>query len=316
MPLLAVGARLLAMIGLLFVYFERDRPYSVLRQKLQQIAQGERERLIVTEWRGAYRKLADSINQAHRQDSRARGRDARRPRKKKANLDEILGPTPESNVEPYFGFADAPSQPQSRSSPPAPKPPRVHRSRKPKRRRRPSHRKRRRSRRQSRRSRNKTIGTPIARTQARQRSRAPRTGCAAKVRRPRRLHSTAAATTTRANAFDEPRTSARSTSSTWHAQRMRRVGRRPQLREVRDDAEQDPRSSALANIPPRACASGSTSKRAKPRSRQPSQTLSSPRLERIAPSVLHPALPCLTWMRQLSLSRSYCPRTTNPNRCR
>jgi hypothetical protein len=106
-PFLAGGAALLALLGLLFVHFERDRPYRVLRMKLQQIAQGERERLIVTEWRGAYRKLADAINQAI-DKSMERAAEMVPASKKKANLDEILGPTPESNVEPYFGFADAP----------------------------------------------------------------------------------------------------------------------------------------------------------------------------------------------------------------
>lgn len=106
-PYLAGGSVLLALLGLLFVHFERDRPYSGLRKKLQQIAQGERERLIVTEWRGAYRKLADAINQAL-DKSVERAAEALPASKKKANLDEILGPTPESNVEPYFGFADAP----------------------------------------------------------------------------------------------------------------------------------------------------------------------------------------------------------------
>jgi hypothetical protein len=106
LPLIGAAAFLLALIGLIFVYFERDRPYATLRQKLQQIAAGERERMLVTEWRGAYRKLADAINQAL-DKSIERAAELAPGAKKKANLDEILGPTPESHVEPYFGFADA-----------------------------------------------------------------------------------------------------------------------------------------------------------------------------------------------------------------
>jgi hypothetical protein len=106
LPLLGGGALLLALIGLSFIYFERDRPYAHLRRKLQQLAAGERDRLIITEWRGSYRKLADGINQALDKTIERAG-EVLRSTKKKANLDEILGPTPESNVEPYFGFADA-----------------------------------------------------------------------------------------------------------------------------------------------------------------------------------------------------------------
>ena len=115
LPLLAAAALLLAAVGLLFVYFERDRPYSGLRKKLQQIAAGERERLLVTEWRGAYRKLADAINQAL-DKSIERAAELAPAAKKKANLDEILGPTPESHVEPYFGFADQ-AQPKAAGAP-------------------------------------------------------------------------------------------------------------------------------------------------------------------------------------------------------
>jgi hypothetical protein len=126
LPLLGVGAAVLAFLGLLFIYFERDRPYALLRKKLTQVAGGERERLIVTEWRGAYRKLADAINQAI--DKSVERAAEMAPSKKKANLDEILGPTPVSNVEPYFGFADAPqpkaAAPRVESAPKAaPRPP-------------------------------------------------------------------------------------------------------------------------------------------------------------------------------------------------
>jgi hypothetical protein len=106
LPLIGVAAAILAMIGLMFVYFERDRPNRVLRQKLATVAIGERDRLLVTEWRGAYRAIADAINQAI-DKAVERAAELSPASKKKANLDEILGPTPESHVEPYFGFADA-----------------------------------------------------------------------------------------------------------------------------------------------------------------------------------------------------------------
>jgi hypothetical protein len=120
LPWLGGAALLLAAIGLMFVYFERDRPYAGLRKKLQQIAAGERERLLVTEWRGAYRKLADAVNQAL-DKTVERSAELAPAAKKKANLDEILGPTPESHVEPYFGFADQ-AQPKAARGEPAPAP--------------------------------------------------------------------------------------------------------------------------------------------------------------------------------------------------
>jgi hypothetical protein len=103
-PLLAGGAVGLALIGLLFLYLERDRHMKQLKKKLGEIAAGERDRLIVTEWRGAYRKLADGINQAIDKELE---RSAERvpSSRKKANLDELLGKTPEASSTPFFGFS-------------------------------------------------------------------------------------------------------------------------------------------------------------------------------------------------------------------
>ncbi len=105
LPLLGGAAALLALLGLLFVFLERDRPQRALLKSIQEIGQGQRDRLIVTEWRGAYRKQADAINQAI-DKSIEKAAEMAPSNKKKANLDEILGPTPSSHVEPYFGFAD------------------------------------------------------------------------------------------------------------------------------------------------------------------------------------------------------------------
>jgi hypothetical protein len=105
LPLLGGGVVILALLGLLFVYLERDRPFGLLLRKMDEVSQGQRDRLIVTEWRGKYRKLADAIN--HSIDKSVEKAAEMAPsNKKKANLDEILGPSPTRNVEPYFGFAD------------------------------------------------------------------------------------------------------------------------------------------------------------------------------------------------------------------
>ncbi|MFI5308811.1 MAG: MXAN_5187 family protein [Polyangiales bacterium] len=121
LPQLGGAAVLLAAIGLLFLYLERDRHMKQMLRKTDQIAAGERDRLIVTEWRGAYRKLADRIN--HAIDKEVEKAAERAPTtRKKANLDEILGPTPEASSAPFFGFASDPdAEPEAAAAASAPK---------------------------------------------------------------------------------------------------------------------------------------------------------------------------------------------------
>ncbi|MDH5673961.1 MAG: hypothetical protein OEZ06_17525 [Myxococcales bacterium] len=119
LPILGSGTAALAIIGLLFVYLERDRHLKRLAKKTAEIASGDRDRLIVTEWRGAYRKVADGINHAIEKEAE-RATDMKGPPvRKKADLNEILGPTPEAESTPFFGFANDAPEP---SPPPKPKP--------------------------------------------------------------------------------------------------------------------------------------------------------------------------------------------------
>ena len=118
LPALGGGALLLCLVGLLFTYLERDVPLRRLLKKTAEIGGGERERLIVTEWRGRYRKLADAINHGIEHEVE-RAAEMAPSSKKKANLDEILGPTPQSSPEPFFGFADD-AQASPAPAPPAP----------------------------------------------------------------------------------------------------------------------------------------------------------------------------------------------------
>ncbi|HKU38442.1 MAG TPA: MXAN_5187 family protein [Polyangiales bacterium] len=120
LPLLGGAVALLAILGLLSIYLERDRPNKALLGKIQEVSKGDRDRLIVTEWRGVYRKLADAVNQAI-DKSVEKAAEMAPSSKKKANLDEILGPTPAASTEPYFGFADnAPAKPKAAAPAPAP----------------------------------------------------------------------------------------------------------------------------------------------------------------------------------------------------
>jgi hypothetical protein len=102
-PLLAGGAVGLLLLGMLFMFLEHDRPFKLLAGKTLEIGKGERDRLVITEWRGGYRKLADVINQAIEKEvekAAATGGVSR----KKANIDQILGPSQPSGGG-YFGFA-------------------------------------------------------------------------------------------------------------------------------------------------------------------------------------------------------------------
>lgn len=116
-PMLGGAAVAMLLFGLLFMYLERDRPFKLLADKTLEISKGERERLVITEWRGSYRKLANAINEAidKEVEKASSGRSVAR---KKANIDEILGPAQEAGGG-FFGFAkdEAGSQPGMASSP-------------------------------------------------------------------------------------------------------------------------------------------------------------------------------------------------------
>jgi hypothetical protein len=103
-PLLGGGVVLLTGLGLLFMYLERDRHMKSLTRKTAEIASGDRDRLIVTEWRGGHRKLADQINQAIDKWVE-KAAEAAPSMRRKADLQEILGHTPETTGTPFFGFA-------------------------------------------------------------------------------------------------------------------------------------------------------------------------------------------------------------------
>jgi hypothetical protein len=117
-PILGGGAVVLTLIGLAFMYLERDRHMKSLTAKTREIVSGDRDRLIVTEWRGAHRRLADQINQAI--DKWVEKAAEAAPVRRKADLQEILGHTPEASSTPFFGFAAEPESPTGSMAKPAP----------------------------------------------------------------------------------------------------------------------------------------------------------------------------------------------------
>ncbi len=102
-----IGASvLLFLLGMFFLWVERDRPFKKLRTATGALAKREKDRLTITDFGGSYRKVAENVNEA--MDKAVESAAASSPKRKAADLDEILGPTPEggSSSPQFFGFAD------------------------------------------------------------------------------------------------------------------------------------------------------------------------------------------------------------------
>lgn len=105
-PMLGAGALLLAVLGMFFLWVERDRHVTSLAKRTAEIAAGERDRLVIGDWRGAFRALANQINEAVDKEVERAVKAGAAARKKKAGIDEILGPEGTAGgASPFFGFA-------------------------------------------------------------------------------------------------------------------------------------------------------------------------------------------------------------------
>lgn len=116
------------LFAMLFVWAERDRPLGKLRRAATALAGSPENRFNVTDFGGQLREVAQHVNDAL--DRAAESGGAAGPKRKAANLDEILGPAagaaPSSS---FFGFArteassaDSPPVTPDASSPPSPTP--------------------------------------------------------------------------------------------------------------------------------------------------------------------------------------------------
>lgn len=125
-PVLALGL----FFAMFSVWLERDRPLGKLRRAAGGLTGSPENRLTVTDFGGAHRKIAQAVNDALDQAAAAGGGG---PKRKAANLDEILGPSAAEQSSPaFFGFAgnepqggvDLPPVPggpaQAAGAPPAP----------------------------------------------------------------------------------------------------------------------------------------------------------------------------------------------------
>ncbi|MFW5921182.1 MAG: hypothetical protein ACOCUS_05025, partial [Polyangiales bacterium] len=101
-PILGGGALGLFLLGMLWFWLERDRPFGKFRTASEALASREVDRLQVTDFGGKYRKIAENVNAAL--DKATEGA-ATASKRRPADLDEILGPTPGEKKQDYFGFA-------------------------------------------------------------------------------------------------------------------------------------------------------------------------------------------------------------------
>lgn len=103
------GSVLLFLLGMFFLWVERDRPFGKLERATVALGKREIDRLTITDFGGGYRKIAEQVNEAI--DKAVESAAAASPKRKAADLDEILGPTPAGgggSLPPFFGFAERP----------------------------------------------------------------------------------------------------------------------------------------------------------------------------------------------------------------
>ncbi|HEX6240961.1 MAG TPA: MXAN_5187 C-terminal domain-containing protein, partial [Polyangiales bacterium] len=98
---LAGGFLLLFAAAMGIMYLERDRPISIFRKQVERLARGETEELNLPALSSAYRKIGEQLHKAL-DVIVEKGGGSRN--KQRANLDEILGPTPENLTSSAFSF--------------------------------------------------------------------------------------------------------------------------------------------------------------------------------------------------------------------
>jgi hypothetical protein len=102
---LAGGLAVLVLLAMGIVYLERDRPLAILNRQLERMARGEIAELDLPSLNRAHRNLGEHVHKALETMVEKGGGRRTKP---KANLDEILGPTPESMTSSAFSFGNNP----------------------------------------------------------------------------------------------------------------------------------------------------------------------------------------------------------------
>lgn len=108
LPKLALGFGMLGLflLAMGIMYLERDRPLVVFRRQVDRIAEGHAEELDLAQLIRQHRRIGESIHKAIDTSVAKGGGNRHKP---KANLDEILGPAPETLTSSAFSFGGEPS---------------------------------------------------------------------------------------------------------------------------------------------------------------------------------------------------------------
>lgn len=119
---LAAGLVVLFLLAMGFLYLEHDRPLKTFQQQVNRVAEGQSEELDLAVLSSAYRKIGEGV---HKGIMTLLEKGGGKSRIQKANLDELLGPSPEALTSSAFSFGgldDAPRAPQQPAAMPMPAP--------------------------------------------------------------------------------------------------------------------------------------------------------------------------------------------------
>jgi hypothetical protein len=94
----------LFLAAMAIMYLERDRPIAIFRAQVDKLARGESEELNLPALSSAYRKIGETL---HRALDMVVEKSGGKRGVQRANLDEILGPTPENLTSSAFSFGGA-----------------------------------------------------------------------------------------------------------------------------------------------------------------------------------------------------------------
>ena len=113
---------LLGLLGLFFLWLERDRPLAAFRGQVGRLAKGEAQRIDEGVMRGPFRRIGAELNEGL---ERVAGTGMSPEKKKAADLDQILGPESGGSKSGggYFGFAQDESAAAPELAPPPAAPP-------------------------------------------------------------------------------------------------------------------------------------------------------------------------------------------------
>lgn len=101
--MLALGLFGLFAVAMGIMFLERDRPLAIFRAQVDKIADGKADELDLPQLIRQHRKIGTAIHKAIETMVAKGGGQRQKP---KANLDEILGPAPETLTSSAFSFGD------------------------------------------------------------------------------------------------------------------------------------------------------------------------------------------------------------------